>query len=130
MNFRQRVAWLLLACYLACSAAALYYLFELRNWYNGYAVERIGETRRDDESRTWHLASMPPKLWMGALGIAYLQIFFLLLACTKAAPRCSVSLFWPLFLYVQCRSGYLALTEPSRKFFGCPVGYGHTVIDT
>ena len=128
MNFRQRVAWLLLACYLSCSGAALYYLLELRNWYNIYAVERIGEIA--GESRTWHLASMPPKVWMGALVVAYLQVFFLLLACTRAAPRCSVFLFWPLFLYVQCRSGYVALTEPSRKLFGCPVGYGHTVIDT
>ena len=129
MNFRQRVAWLLLLSYLACSCAALYYLFELQNWYNMYAVEHI-ETHHSDSSLTWRLVDMPAKMWMVVLVTVYLQVFFLLLVCTKAMPQCSLALFWPLYLYLQCRSCFLTLTGPSPKLFSIPVGHGHVVIDT
>ena len=144
MNFRQRVAWLLLLCYLTCSCAVLYYVFELHSWYSFYTVERVdtrhsdtrhsdnrhSDTRHSDVTPAWHFVGVPSKVWIGALVTAYLQVFFLLLVCTRAAPKCSLALFWPLYLYLQCRSCCVTMAGPSPKSLTIPVGHGHRVINT
>ena len=134
MNFHQRVAWLLLLCYLTCSCAALYYVFQLHSWYSFYTVERVdtrhSDTRHSDVTLAWHFVGVPSKVWIGALITAYLQVFFLLLVCTRAAPTWSLALFWPLYLYMQCRSCCVTMAGPSPKSFTIPVGHGHKVINT
>jgi len=41
MNFRQRVAWLLLAIYLVSTAGALYYMFEISTQLRMFALDHV-----------------------------------------------------------------------------------------
>jgi len=41
MNFRQRVAWLLMAMYLVATAGALYYMFEISTQLRMFALDHI-----------------------------------------------------------------------------------------
>jgi len=41
MNFRQRVAWLLLAIYLVSTAGALYYMFEISAQLRMFALDHV-----------------------------------------------------------------------------------------
>jgi len=41
MNFRQRVAWLLLAIYLVSTASAVYYMFEISTRLRMFALDHV-----------------------------------------------------------------------------------------
>ena len=41
MKFRQRVAWLCLLAYLLLTACVIYYMFEISEAFNAYAIDHI-----------------------------------------------------------------------------------------
>lgn len=41
MKFRQRIAWLGIACYLVLTILVVYYIFELSDTFNVYALEHV-----------------------------------------------------------------------------------------
>ena len=158
MNFRQRVAWLLVAVFLVGTCGMAYYIFEISDQFSVYALQHVetyhsgrsivsgeggGRERSSRKDPTggvgWalsvghHLVDIPLALWLLLLVLPYLQVFCLLLACTKAEPRYSPAYLWPLFLYLKCRTLYHRWAHPLKKSFNSPVANGHgqaLLIDT
>ncbi|KAF6037841.1 TMEM251 [Bugula neritina] len=118
MKFRQRVAWLGVLLYIAATAFFFYYLFEISDTFNAYALDHIhhyhtkgsnsqskdGDTKEDHKVvlHTFsHVLDIPKPLIITVTTLLYLQIFFTLLACTKQEPRFSIAYAWPAYLYAK-----------------------------
>lgn len=151
MNFRQRIAWVLVTIFLAATCGMVYYIFEISDRFSVYALEHV-RSYHPERSRTvagrsvisvevnsnpratnegilfslgHHLMDIPLAVWLLFLVLPYLQIFCLLLACTKAEPRFSPAYLWPLLLYLKCRTLYHRWNHPVYKSFNSPVANGH-----
>ncbi|XP_078592957.1 lysosomal enzyme trafficking factor-like [Branchiostoma floridae x Branchiostoma japonicum] len=111
MNFRQRIAWLLVFTFLLASTWMAYYVFEISDSYNVLALEHIQSTAQQDPSElTWRqtlttkLVAVPFWMWLLLLLVPYLQVFCLLIACTKPDPDRMAYGIWPLYLSTVCRN--------------------------
>ena len=120
MNFRQRISWLFVGLYLTLTCALFYYIFEISDRFNTFALDHVNryhkvllqktgvveEVKTSDES-SWsflsHVADVPLVAWLFIFLVPYLQIFAMLLACTKPSPQFSMAYMWPIysFMYVQ-----------------------------
>jgi hypothetical protein len=131
MNFRQRVSWVLVALYLAATAGLVYYVFEISERFNQYALDHISRYRGDGggggEHSGWHLADVPAAVVALVVVVPYLQVFCVLHACTQPDPRFSLASLWPVRLYNLCHQAY---TRRYQKPVNCPAANGHALIDT
>ncbi|KAH3856201.1 hypothetical protein DPMN_098784 [Dreissena polymorpha] len=146
MNFRQRVAWLSVIFYLTATFAFFYYLFELNEHYNHFAVDHIEKFHSDGVhdpgssllSRLWgHLTDVPLTVWFLVLLVPYLQVFLMLLACTRADPRLSLAYMWPGLVYQKYQQicGTTSVRDSVSGLslngqFTRGMGNGHNVIHT
>ncbi|XP_013405722.1 transmembrane protein 251-B-like [Lingula anatina] len=155
MKFRQRIAWLLLLLYLMVTLVAVYYIFEISEQFNSLALkhvqdyhdvdvdksdklkDRAGLHKKESDSSKghssmWtHLTDVPMAVWIAACLIPYLQIFFVILTCTKSEPKLSVTLLWPVYIYLGLREtlcGERGLGV--SKAVNSPVSNGHILVDT
>ena len=103
LNARQRAAWLVLLAFLALTAALFYYLFEISDSYNAYALDHVSHHTRGEITGV-HLADLPLAAWMLVALVPYLQVFAMLLACTKPQPMQHSAFLWPVTCYAAlCR---------------------------
>ena len=137
MNFRQRIAWLLTASYLALTCVVVYYIFDINDGYNAYAVEHVEKDHdgKSSGSVLWstfsHLMDIPLPVWMVILVLPYLQIFCMLLACTKPEPQFSMAYLWPFYIFYKCKKLYDNLTQPGvSKAVNAPIPNGYPLINT
>ncbi len=138
MNFRQRLAWLFLALYLVLTTATVYYIFDINDGYSAYALEHVEKyhegksSGKSVASLLGHVMDVPLPLWIVILVLPYLQIFSMLLACTKPDPRMSMAFLWPFYIFFKCKSLFQSLTfnEDTPKATNSPVPNGHPLIDT
>ena len=79
---------------------------------------------------SWHLADVPLAVWILLLLVPYLQVFFMLLACTKAEPRISLAFLWPFRLYVWCQGLVDSDSHSGSKSVNSPVPNGYVVVNT
>lgn len=113
MNFRQRIAWLLVAIYLAGTCAIVYYIFEISDVFNQAALDHVEKYHSHQgkdlgEPSSYfsvfsHITDVPLAVWLLLLLFPYLQVFSMLLACTKPEPRVSMAYLWPIMIYLKCR---------------------------
>ncbi|KAI8788762.1 transmembrane protein 251 [Biomphalaria glabrata] len=106
MKFRQRMAWILLTLFLTASFAFAYYLFEINDHFNTMAVEHVQiEHGGDIKAGTFleHATHLPLAVWLLIFLLPYLQVFGLLLACTRPEPRLSLAYIWPGTLFFKSR---------------------------
>lgn len=142
MNFRQRFALLLVVGYLGLSFGILYYIFEISDHYNNFALEHVEKFHQEQrvveikssESRTWfwyHVTDLPLSVWLLILLLPYLQIFFMLLACTRSEPKMSIAYMWPGLLYLKYQQLFKRLPrQQSKSINSTVVVNGHSIIDT
>ncbi len=158
MKFRQRIAWLLVTAYLAGTCAIMYYIFEISDQYNTFAVDHVeryhnveavlkkqAKAREDDIAGSlddahssslfsflWHITDIPLAVWMLLLLLPYLQVFAMLLACTKAEPRLSMAYIWPVYVFLRLRQWYRQCRGygTTSKAFNSPIPNGHPLINT
>ena len=150
MKFRQRVSWLLVAMYLAATCGVVYYIFELSDSFNSLALDHMekyhsASASRDDGwsswlggigSAIWHLTDIPLTVWFIILVFPYLQVFCMLLACTKPEPRLSLAYLWPIYVFLRCRQFWSRYQDPSATFAGLNkavnsrIANGHPILDT
>ncbi|ELT99513.1 hypothetical protein CAPTEDRAFT_172561 [Capitella teleta] len=103
MNFRQRLSWLLAAVFLAVSCALVYYIFELSDSFNTLALDHIQRYHTDTQSSSSssllsHISDIPFHLLVVIIVLPYLQVFCMIIACTKPEPRLSLAFIWPVFV--------------------------------
>ena len=137
MNFRQRIAWLLVAMYLALTSAIVYYIFDINDGYSAYALEHVERDHgKTSSGKFWslfnHIMDIPLPVWILILVLPYLQVFSMLLACTKPDPQFSMAYLWPFYVYFKCKKLYMDLTasEEVSKAVNSPLPNGHRLIDT
>lgn len=146
MKFRQRVAWLMVIAYLGGTFSFCYYMFEINEHYNKYAVDHVQKyhsTNNGDSqprsvlSSIWeHLADIPLPVWLLVFLVPYLQIFLMILACTRVEPKHSLAYLWPGLLYMKYqqlfkREKYSII--PSKSVHEVTLNgttNGHTIIHT
>ncbi len=114
MNFRQRMSWLLVLFFLALSALLSYYIFEFSDQYNDLALEHVqaySDTVKNNphlltfyQKITRYLVTLPFWLWLVILMIPYLQVFCLLVACTKSDPMKASIVMVPMCLCLKLSS--------------------------
>ncbi|XP_038073534.1 transmembrane protein 251-like [Patiria miniata] len=125
MNFRQRMGWLMVVLFLSLSALILYYMFEISETYNGLMLEHVqsyaSSLKNNPGGITWrqtitnHLVSLPFWLWVVILMVPYLQVFCLLIACTKNDPLTASIALAPVCLFLRlctCRTSEM----PSNQY--------------
>lgn len=111
MNFRQRISWLLVALFLLISCFIVYYIFEISDQYNSLAITHMSKYEMDmkndpnsltmEQSVKRKLFSLPFWGWLLILLIPYLQVFCLLVACTKNDPANATVMVVPCFLCLR-----------------------------
>ena len=114
MNFRQRIAWLGVLAYLGGTFAFFYYLFEINDHYNTFALDHVQRFHTDEPqgpreshkfslfSKLWgHLTDLPLTFWLLVLLVPYLQVFMMILACTRVEPKLSLAYMWPGLVYLK-----------------------------
>ncbi|XP_067939049.1 lysosomal enzyme trafficking factor-like [Watersipora subatra] len=116
MKFRQRMAYIGVVLYIAASTLAFYYVFEISNAFNVYALDHLHTYHTQDAHQgektnaiirtVSHIVDIPKPVLVALVSLIYLQIFFMLIACTKQEPRFSFAYAWPWYLYNKlcCRN--------------------------
>lgn len=157
MHFRQRIAWLLLALFLASTCAFVYYIFEISDSFNNFALDHMHkyhsvkeisrdidkakaeaavnaeESKTDDQWKFWlHITDIPLAGWILIAVPPYLQVFCMLLACTKPDPHYSTAFMWPLYLYIKVKQCLYGNNPPKHdlKPVNTPRENGHVLIST
>ena len=140
MNFRQRIAWVMVAAYLLCSCGLVYYVFDINDHYNTFALEHVEQyhgAQGTSIANGWgilnffhHLMDIPLPIWIVILVLPYLQVFCMLLACTKSDPHLSMAYLWPIYIVLRVRACYLRCAKPPEKAVNSLVPNGHVLIDT
>ena len=74
MNFRQRISWLLVICYLAATMGIMYYVFEISERFNQYALDHISRYSQGQAHTGWHIADIPLPVIMLIVILPYLQV--------------------------------------------------------
>lgn len=112
MKFRQRIAWITVIMYLGGTFAFFYYMFEINEHYNQFAVDHVQRyhstvTGQQHDSQNifsnfyGHVTDIPLPVWLLIFLLPYLQIFMMILACTRAEPRHSLAYLWPGIVYMK-----------------------------
>ena len=115
MKFRQRVAWLVVVMYLGGTFAFVYYIFEINEHYNAFAVDHVqrfhtvknGKTEMESGNYSFfhslwcHVIDLPLSVWMLILLLPYFQIFLMILACTRPEPKMHIAFLWPGLIYLK-----------------------------
>lgn len=128
MKFRQRMAWLVVIVYLGGTFAFFYYMFEINEHYNQFAVDHVQKyhTSSNDGkvesqnfiSSLWgHVTDIPLTIWLLIFLLPYLQLFMMILACTRAEPKHSLAYLWPGLIhlkYQQCFKRQKSSIIPSQ----------------
>lgn len=138
MKFRQRLAWLGVILYLSASFGFVYYIFEISEHFNSYALEHVqnyhGDSAISLSSSFWqHVTDIPMAVWLLFFLLPYLQIFGMLLAGTRAEPWRSTAFLWPGIVFNKWQKLYKRLTghtRQSKPINSTFVFNGHVVIDT
>ena len=150
MKFRQRVAWLMAVIYLGGTFAFIYYIFEINEHYNAFAIDHVqkfhtkkaGETEMDtqaDESSIlhalWcHLMDLPLSVWILLMLCPYCQVFLMILACTRPEPKLHIAFLWPGLIYLKYQQ-FFGKSKPAiipidNAHTKSNVRNGHTVLHT
>ena len=138
MKFRQRIAWLAVILYLTASFGFVYYIFEINDHFNSFALDHV-RTYHDGNRAfvvlsLWHHATdIPLAIWLIIFLLPYLQIFGMLLAWTRVEPWRSTAFQWPGIVFHKWRKLYKRLTghPHGSKAINSTVAFnGHVVIDT
>ena len=135
-TFRQRVAWIITVFYLAVTCALVYYIFEINEHFNKFAIDHVQKFHTDpgadNSNGIWHhIMDVPAVVFCIIFVLAYIQVFFMILACTRNEPKQSLAYIWPFFLYNKCKtfitncSLYVHRSQKSRTFSD-----GSVTIDT
>ena len=117
MIFRQRIAWIAVIILLLVTSAAVYYVFEISEQFNIYAIDHIQKYHRgrlevkffvsdkidvtssspSSQSlyKVIHILDIPIPILLLFLLVAYLQVFCMVLSFTKKEPRRSLAFTWP-----------------------------------
>lgn len=106
MRFRQRIAWLVTVIFLGATCALAYYIFEINEHFNKFAVDHVEKYHSDSGTSPgiWHhIIDIPVIILFIIFLLAYLQVFFMILACTKTEPRHSLAYNWPSFLFTKLK---------------------------
>ena len=108
MKFRQRIAWLVLALYLGATCAIVYYIFEINDTYQSFAIEHVEQYHKDSSYFQWtslfdHIMDIPLLIWILLLVLPYLQIFAMIFACTKPDPQFSLAFLWPIYIVLKIK---------------------------
>jgi len=141
MNFRQRMAWVAVFLYLAATCLLVYYIFEISDGYNVLALDHVGKHHNDDPAKNsqdeWfftralsHIVDVPLPMWLFIAFLPYIQVFAMLLACTKPQPQFSMALLWPLYLFLKCHGTVYPHDENYKKAIRTFVPKDHPLIDT
>lgn len=109
MRFRQRLAWLVIVFFLAATCALVYYIFEINEHFNKFAIDHVEKFHTNSETEDthglWHhIIDIPAFVFFIIFIMAYLQIFFMILACTRTEPKHSFAYIWPIFLSTKVKS--------------------------
>ena len=128
MNFRQRISWLFVVFYLMLTCSVFYYIFEISDRFNTFALDHVNryhkvmlqktgvvEEVKASEETTWsflsHAADIPLIGWLFIFLVPYLQIFAMLLACTKPTPQFSMAYMWPIYSYMYVQQKIFAQSD-------------------
>lgn len=147
MKFRQRIAWLMVCIYLGGTFAFFYYMFEINEHYNKYAVDHVQKYHSSKPGTgevSWnifraiysHVTDVPLSVWLLILLLPYMQIFLMILACTRAEPRHSWAYLWPGLVYKKYQQLFpgkntAVVTEHlSRRLTSNGYSNSHTVLHT
>lgn len=116
MNFRQRLAWGSVIFYLFLTVIFVFFVVGNSDNYTAFAVEHVEQYHKSDSLKSdklqneyqtlhswqislwsllYHLSDVPLVIWIVMLVLPYLQVFCMLLACTKPEPRHSIAFIWP-----------------------------------
>lgn len=109
MNFRQRMAWLCLAIYLASSFAAAYYFLDIADQFAQFSVEH-SKVHLEAEINTpawkfWHhIGDIPFHILVLILAVPYLQVFAALFYCTlptvdKNVNKCLIPVIGWIYMF-------------------------------
>lgn len=110
MNFRQRIAWLCLAFYLASSFAAAYYFLDIADQFGQFSVEhsKLHQTADSSDIPAWrfwqHIGDVPFHILVLILAIPYLQVFAALFYCTlptidKNVNKCLIPVIGWMYMF-------------------------------
>ena len=139
MKFRQRIAWLAVILYLTASFGFVYYIFEINDHFNSFALDHVRTYHNGNRAfvvlSLWHHATdIPLAIWLIIFLLPYLQIFGMLLAWTRVEPWRSTAFQWPGIVFNKWRKLYKRLTghpHHGSKAINSTVAFnGHVVIDT
>ena len=116
MKFRQRVAWLMVLGYLGATLAFFNYLFEINEHYNKFALDHVnkfhttstgGESQKSVLSTIWgHVTDLPLPVWLLIFLLPYLQLFMMILACTRVEPKQSYAYRWPGLVLLKLEQAF------------------------
>ena len=139
MKFRQRIAWLAVILYLTASFGFVYYIFEINDHFNSFALDHVRTYHNGNRafvvlSLWYHATDIPLAIWLIIFLLPYLQIFGMLLAWTRVEPWRSTAFQWPGIVFNKWRKLYKRLTghpHHGSKAINSTVAFnGHVVIDT
>lgn len=109
MNFRQRMAWLCLAFYLATSFAVVYYFLDIADQYALFSLEHSKLHKSGDSDiplwKFWHhIGDIPFPVLMILLAVPYFQVFAALFYCTlptanKNVNKCLVPVIGWIYMF-------------------------------
>lgn len=109
MNFRQRMAWLCLAFYLASSVAVVYYFLDIADQYALFSLEHSKlHDSSDSDVPFWqfwhHIGDIPFPVLVILLAVPYFQIFAALFYCTlptanKNVNKCLIPVIGCIYLF-------------------------------
>lgn len=136
------MAWLIVVAYLAATFSFFYYMFEINEHYNKYAVDHVQKYHATENGETiissiWdHLMDIPLSVWLLLFLLPYLQIFLMILACTRVEPKHSIAYLWPGLVYMKYQQLFKRekiSIIPSQHMYKMTINgtsNGHTVIHT
>ena len=137
MKFRQRIAWILVTLYLGITCAIVYYIFEINDTYQSFAIEHVEQYHKESSYFHWtslfdHIMDIPLAVWILVLVLPYLQVFAMIFACTKPDPRYSLAFLWPIYIAMKVKLLCKYCYRPPEKI--APIesynGHGYKIIDT
>jgi len=124
MNFRQRLAWLLLFIYLILTGWLVYYIFDVSEHYSKLALNHLQNAHGQEITPSiWqsnimsHFMDVPFVVWFLLGALPYIQGFCLLYACTRPEPRIyCLSCFVPVIgVFHMYRKKSKACTEENSS---------------
>ena len=146
MNFRQRIAWLLVVLYLLLTCALVHYIFEISDRFNQFALDHVerfhkaapagdSENAEDktDHRGLWyfwlHFTDVPLWTWLLIAVLPYLQVFFMLMAFTKADPQLNTAFMWPIYTFMKLKNWFYGMPPEDVKY-AVPVELNGKMLDT